>query len=102
MHTFGSATTLLVLLRALGELVECHLPSAAGDMVAQDCREAVNAVLGRVLLTAGPEEAQVDKPYRRGSKYPVPRQPARVQVPVDYLAQLKQRRAEFQIRSCLT
>ena len=64
-------------------------------MVPPDGGQAEGAVLGGVLLTSGPEEAQVDQPYR-GGQDPVPVQAPGVQAGQHRLADPRQRTPEFQ------
>ena len=86
---------LLSLLGTLGEVVEHQLAAAAGHVLAADGGDAEGAVFRRVLLAAGPEEAEVDQAGRRGQD-PFPPQATAGQVLVDRVPQAREDSAELQ------
>src|SRR5438067_9290252 len=86
---------LFPLLGPLGWVVEDELAAPDAHVLAADGGDAEGAVLRRVLLPAGPEEAEIDQPDG-GGEHPVPAQSLSGEMTADHLPQTWQDRAELQ------
>jgi hypothetical protein len=81
-------------LAALPDVLERDLVVVAGHVFAEDRRQPERAVVGRVLVAARAEKAEVYKPYGR-RKHALPGQFASAQVPLGRRADAGEGAAEF-------